>query len=278
MTEVTTTAVRASGAVLQYELVGAGPVLLLIHGGIADSAILKGVAGLLATRRTVVTYDRRGYGDSPLEGPLQEQSVALHADDAHRVLADVTHESGDVLGISSGAFIGIELAMRHPDQVRKVVAFEPPLVELLPDREWFHRDGQETYDTYKRDGAQAALARFTGMVQDGDGAEPAQAPPEEPSPETLAFMARMGSNADFFFEHEFRQFGDWLPDLGALRTAGERIVIGGGDASGAQPARRAADALAERLGTRVAEFPGDHGSGISTRPGEFADRLLAVLD
>jgi hypothetical protein len=54
-------------------------------------------------------------------------------------------------------------------------------------------------------------------------------------------------------------------------------VIGGGEASGTQPARRAADALAERLGVQVAAFPGDHGSGIMEQPDAFAMRLEEVL-
>ena len=223
-----------------------------------------------------MTYDRRGYGDSTLEDPGQEQSVELHADDAHRLLSELTDEPADVLGLSSGAFIGIELASRHPEQVRTLVAFEPPLVELLPDREWFHADGEETYEIYRRDGAGAALAKFSNMVQADSEAEPA-APPSDPDPDMLEFMARMGRNAEFFFRHEYMQFGGWLPDLDALRNAPGRIVIGCGEASGTQPARRAADALAERLGVRVAEFPGDHGSGIMEQPDAYAARLEDVL-
>jgi hypothetical protein len=85
MTEMTnTTAVRVPGATLQYE----GPALLLIHGGVADSSVLSEFAARLTDRHTVVTYDRRGYGDSTLEDPDQEQSVELHADDAHRLLSE----------------------------------------------------------------------------------------------------------------------------------------------------------------------------------------------
>jgi pimeloyl-ACP methyl ester carboxylesterase len=219
MTEVSnTSAVRVPGATLQYEATGTGPLLVLIHGGVADSSMLKEFAGRLADRHAVVTYDRRGYGDSALEDPGEEQSVELHADDAHRLLSELTDEPADVLGLSSGAFIGIELAGRHPEQVRTLVAFEPPLVELLPDREWFHADGRETYEIYRRDGAGAALAKFSNMVQDGSEAEPA-GPPSDPDPQMLEFMARMGRNAEFFFEHEYVQFGGWMPDLDALREA-----------------------------------------------------------
>jgi hypothetical protein len=66
-------------------------------------------------------------------------------------------------------------------------------------------------------------------------------------------------------------------DLDARREAAGRIVIGGGEASGTQPARRTADALAERLGVQVAEFPGDHGSGVMEQPDAYAARLEGVL-
>jgi pimeloyl-ACP methyl ester carboxylesterase len=261
------------GATLRYDVVGAGPVLLLIHGGIADSAMLKGLAGILANRYTIVTYDRRGYGDSPLEDPGQEQSVELHADDAHRLLSTIATEPANLLGLSSGAFIGLELAGRHPEQVRTAVAFEPPIAELLTDREQLRGESQEVYETYRRDGAQAAMARFTAMVQGDSDSAPA-VPPGDPTPEMLELMARLGRNAEFFFAHEFLQFASWLPNIDALRSI--RTAIGGGEASGTQAARRAANALAERLGTDVIEFPGDHG-GLMTQPEAFAARLHSVL-
>ncbi|MGH3929774.1 MAG: hypothetical protein ACRDTF_07335 [Pseudonocardiaceae bacterium] len=50
------------------------------------------------------------------------------------MLSAVTTAPADVFGSSSGGVTGIALATRHPDQVRTLVAHEPPLVELLPDR------------------------------------------------------------------------------------------------------------------------------------------------
>ena len=277
MTELSTAAaLRVSGASLHYELAGTGPVLLLIHGGVADSAMLKAFARALADRYTVVTYDRRGYGESPLENPNQEQSVGMHAHDAHRLLVEIATEPADVLGLSSGAFIGLDLLTRYGEQVRTLVAFEPPLTELLPDRDWFRANGRDLYETYLRDGAESAMAKFTSMV--GGETDPESAgPPSDPTPEMLELMARLGRNAEFFFGHELLQFGAWLPDVAALRKVGGRTVIGGGEASGTQPARRGADALAERLGTEVVEFPGDHGSGIMEQPDAFATVLDRVL-
>ena len=197
-----TTVVRAPGASLACEAVGDGPPLLLVHGAIADSVALKGLAALLAERHTVVTYDRRGYGQSSLEEPAQEQSIELHADDAQRLLAEVAAGPADVLGLSSGASIGLELASRHPERVRTLVAFEPPLTELLPDREWYRADGKALHEAYRRDGVDAAMARFTDMVGGESGAEPA-GPSHDPSP---VLMARMSRNAEFFFARELLPF------------------------------------------------------------------------
>jgi hypothetical protein len=60
------------------------------------------------------------------------------------------------------------------------------------------------------------------------------------------------------------------------RAAATRVVVGVGVASEGQTAYRAAVALAEGLGTKVVEFPGDHG-GFADRPAEFAETLDRVL-
>src|SRR2546430_8045246 len=92
MPATTTNALRVPGATLHYEVRGTGPVLLLICGGVYDAAGYAGLAAQLADRYTVVTYDRRGNSRSPLDGPPEPQQMAVHADDAHRVLAEVTDQ------------------------------------------------------------------------------------------------------------------------------------------------------------------------------------------
>lgn len=67
-----------------------------------------------------------------------------------------------------------------------------------------------------------------------------------------------------------------MPDVDALRNAPTRIVSAAGETSGEQGARRAAIALAERLGVEVTYLPGGHG-GWGSDPQEFADRLHEAL-
>jgi len=82
-----------------------------------------------------VTYDRRGLSRSILDAPAESLTISTHSDDAHRLLAELTNQPALVFGSSIGALVGLDLVARHPEQVRVLVAHEPPTWELLPDAE-----------------------------------------------------------------------------------------------------------------------------------------------
>jgi pimeloyl-ACP methyl ester carboxylesterase len=282
---VKTDTLKVPGATLYYEVRGSGPVLLLICGGVYDAAGYAGLAGQLADRYTVVTYDRRGNSRSPLDGPPEEQIVAEHADDAYRVLeAAAGGEPAYVFGNSSGAQIGLELAIHHPGRVRVLVAHEPPCLELLPEREHWRAVLQDVAKAYATGGADAAGQVF-GAAMRMRGGEPedervpggADAPQGEPDPELLAAMERMGRNVDFFFGYEVPPFGRYVPDTDALRASGVRVVMAAGEESAGEPPHRVAFAVAERLGAQTVLFPGDHG-GFGQRVEAFAARLREVIE
>ncbi|MBO0683704.1 MAG: alpha/beta hydrolase [Candidatus Dormibacteraeota bacterium] len=281
-----TDVLRVPGASLHYEVRGAGPALLLICGGVYDADGYAPLAQHLGQSYTVVTYDRRGNSRSALEGPPGPQSIEVHADDAHRVLS-ATGVGGDepasVFGNSSGAMIGLELAARHPDQVRTLVAHEPPLFELLPNREHWRAAIRNVEETFAREGAgaamqalEAAFAASGDRTADREGRVPGgeEAPQGEPDPETMAMMARLQKNMEFFVGYEVPSFNSYVPDFSALSPA--HIVIAVGEASEGEAPYRAAFALAERLGTQPEVFPGDHG-GFGALPEAFATKLHEVL-
>jgi pimeloyl-ACP methyl ester carboxylesterase len=265
------------GARLHYEVRGSGPVLLMIPGGPMDGAGFAAIAPLLADRYTVVTYDPRGISRSPLDGPPEDVQVEVQADDAHRLLTAMGTAPAYVLGSSGGAITGLALVTQHPEQVHTLVAHEPPLTELLPDSAQHRTWGEELYETYRNDGAGAAMAKFlAGAGMDAPPAPSDAGPQEAPSPEMLAAMARMQGNLALFFGHMFRPITGFRPDVAALRAAATRIVVGGGTTSKGQVAQRAAVALAEVLGTKLVDFPGDHG-GFAGHPDTFAETLHQVL-
>jgi pimeloyl-ACP methyl ester carboxylesterase len=263
-------------ATLYYEVRGSGPVLLLITGGPTDAGMFTDLAGRLADRYTVVSYDQRGHSRSTLDSEPEDMPVALHADDAAAIVAAVGGEPAFVYGNSGGGTIGLELVARHPELVRTLVAHETFLLELLPDAARFRSQFDDIYETYRTEGVFAAMGKFGAIVEEGGpkySEEMQQAPP---TPEAQEMMGRMAGNFDLFIAHELRSNGGYVPDFDALRDASTRILSAAGETSGEQAARRSAVALAERLGIPVRYLPGAHG-GWGSDPQEFAERLHEVL-
>ena len=269
-----TRTVDVPGAQLYCEQRGTGPLLLLI-GSPMDSTGFAGLAGALADRYTVLTYDPRGIGHSSSEDAEQDVTPERQADDVHRLVTTLGGGPASIFGSSGGAVVGLALVTAHPDQVGTLVAHEPPVIELLPDRAQRRAEIQDIYDTYRADGPDQAMQKF--MAHTGLGGGPAGPPPGgpqwQPSPEQIA---RMRATTGHFLAHLLRPTTDFQPDIAALRAASTRIVVGAGATSTGQLANRTAVALATGLGTPVAEFPGDHG-GFLAYPGQFADVLDQVL-
>jgi pimeloyl-ACP methyl ester carboxylesterase len=287
-----TDTLAAAGATLYYEVRGAGPTLLLICGGVYDAAGYAGLAERMAGEYTVVTYDRRGNSRSPLTGPPAPQQIEEHGEDARRILAAVGAGPALVFGNSSGASIGLDLVARHPELVRVLVAHEPPVFDLLDDRDRWAALMTEVEQAYARDGAGAAGAVFGAGLQmrggpsaDESDASGSQEPERIPGgaeasaeldPELAAMMGRMQANMEFFIGYEVPPFGRWSPDVDGLRAAGTRIVPAVGAESAGEPPHRCGLVLADLLGTEAAVFPGDHG-GFGSLVDEFAAQLREVL-
>lgn len=270
----TTHTVDAPGARLYYERRGAGPLLLLI-GSPMDSTSFTALAGALAGRYSVVSYDPRGIGNSSTEDPGQDVTPELQADDVHRLVAALGGGPVDIFGSSGGAVVGLALVTAHPDQVGTLVAHEPPVIELLPDRAERRAEIQDIYDTYRTDGPGEAMQKFMAHTGLGSGpaGPPAGAPQWQPSPEQIA---RMRATTGHFLAHLLRPTTDYRPDIAALRAAPARIVIGVGATSAGQLANRTGVALAAELGSPPVEFPGDHG-GFAALPEPFSQLLDQVL-
>lgn len=264
------------GATLYYELRGSGPVLLCITGGPTDAGMFADLAESLADRYTVVTYDQRGHSRSPLAGEPEDIPVALHAYDAAALLVAVGGGPAYVYGNSGGGTIGLELAARHPELVRTLVAHEAFLLELLPDAARWRSELDGIDETYRTQGVMAAMERFGAIVEEGGPRYREEMQQAPPTPEAQEMVARMAGNFDLFLARELQSNGRYVPDLEALRNGSTRIVSAAGETSGEQAARRSAVALAERLGVPVTYLPGAHG-GWGSDPQQFAERLHEAL-
>jgi pimeloyl-ACP methyl ester carboxylesterase len=258
--EPVTEVLDVPGATLRYQLHGAGPLLVLIPGGAADSTIFAPLLPHLTGTHTVLTFDPRGIGRSTIDEPAQEITIPTQADDVRLLLDKAGGGPARVFASSGGAITALELVTRHPDHVRTLVLHEPPLVELLPDRDALHAALDALAGICRAAGPEAAMREFlraTGQLTRTD---------------LYTLPARMRSDVEFFLEHMIRPIVRYRPDPTAL----PELAVGAGTGTG-QLGHRGAHALAELLGIPATPFPGEH-IGFATHARPAAAVLLSLLD
>jgi len=262
------TTLRVPGASIFYTTQGAGPPLLIIPGGDGDADTCSALVGRLSDRFTIIAYDRRGMSRSTWDASPGTVNVATHADDVRRLLAAAAHEPAYVFGTSLGALIGLELCTTHPHLVRKLLAHEPPLPQVLapPERAAVIADQERIEDVFASDGLDAAmraLVAATGIDVSDREAGVTLPRPDAQRRRNLAYMLTVDTPA----ARNFRL------DLSRLAAP---VVVGGGATSGDGFPVRCARALAQLLGHELVEFPGGH-TGYVTHPTAFATALMRVL-
>jgi pimeloyl-ACP methyl ester carboxylesterase len=262
---------RVDGASLFYRVRGSGPLLLILPGGDGDADTIDALRSQLVDHYTVVAYDRRGISRSTIDAPAARLTVATHGEDAHHLLAALTEEPAFLFGSSIGALIGLDLVARHPGQVRRLVAHEPPAFELLPDaeRERAMHAQEDAEEAFRREGVDAGFRRFVTLAAvDLQDREPdaVLAPP----------TSQRTTNLSFFFTYDSPAVRRYRLDLLALRASRTRIVTAAGRSAPESAAHRAAAALALALGQDLVEFPGGHTAWL-LRPKAVAARLREVL-
>ena len=165
MTAVQTHTLDVPGATVTYDVHGdAGGVPLLLFGSPMDARGFAHLAGRFEDR-TVVTYDPRGTGRSPRTDPSTESTPDDHAADIAAVIEAVGAGPADVFGTSGGAINALALVAARPELVRTLVAHEPPLATVLPDRDAALAAIADVGDTYRASGLGPAMAKFIVLTQ-----------------------------------------------------------------------------------------------------------------
>jgi len=262
---------KVPGAQLSYEVTGSGPLLILIPGAAGTGEVFRPLAHALISQYQVVTYDRRGFSRSSLEGPQDDgHRLSTDADDVRRLIEHLSDRPTTVFGNSSGALVALEVISHFPERVQMVVAHEPPAVALLPDAPawWAFFDG--VYDTYRKEGLPKAMHQFaSGTVGSADHRVIEHAMREHMNEYTL-------SNARYWMEYELRQYPRLGLDLATLAANAELIVLAGGRDSQDQMTYQPNRVLARRLGLEIVDLPGGH-LGFLSSPSEFAQELIDAL-
>ncbi|MFD6882617.1 MULTISPECIES: alpha/beta fold hydrolase [unclassified Rhodococcus (in: high G+C Gram-positive bacteria)] len=287
MTQPDTRTLDVPGASLVYDVRPASgeqrfPTLIL-----AASPMDAGAFGTLASYfpdRTVVTYDPRGTGRGVRTDTTVDSTPRLHADDLVALIDALGTGPVDLFATSGGAVNALELVSGNPELVRTLVAHEPPIAGILPDRDGLVAACADIHDTYLRSGMGPAMAKFITLV--GWKGELSDAYFEAPAPDPSAFGLPTeddGTRDDPLVGQNILSCTGYEPDFDVLSAASTRIVPAAGRESAEEMAGRGGAALAARLGTEVTWFPGNHGGflgdeyGMPGEPEGFAAVLREVL-
>ena len=152
---------RVNGAELEFEVMGTGEPVLLIHGAfIAEAYAPLCAEPAVNSRYRLVRYHRRGYaGSSTVRAPF---SLAEQAADCRALLRHLGIGHAHVVGHSSGGVIALRLALDAPEVVHSLVLLEPALLNvpsgaLLTEA---LRPGLEQYGAGDKAGAADSFLRW----------------------------------------------------------------------------------------------------------------------
>jgi pimeloyl-ACP methyl ester carboxylesterase len=109
-----------NGLEMYYEIHGAGQPLVLLHGAFSAIGTSFGkVLPSLAKTRQVIAFEMQGHGrTADIDRPLSMEQMA---DDTAAALQQLGIENTDFFGYSTGGGVALQVAIRHPEMVRKLV-------------------------------------------------------------------------------------------------------------------------------------------------------------
>jgi pimeloyl-ACP methyl ester carboxylesterase len=201
------------GLRMYYEVHGAGPPLLLIHGGLGQTEMLGDLLPHLAANRQVIVADLQGHGrTADIDRPLR---LELLADDIAALIGHLGLAQVDLMGYSMGGGTALRTAIQHPDLIRKLVVVSFPHT-------------RDAWYPEVRAGMAHMGAAAAAMLE---GSPPHQAYVRV-APSPAGFPALLEKMGDML-----RQGYDWSPEVAALPMP---VMLVFGDADSIPPTQAAA--------------------------------------
>jgi pimeloyl-ACP methyl ester carboxylesterase len=227
--------ISKDGTTIAFEQTGSGPTVILVDGAMGYRAHAGGrpLANELSKHFNVITYDRRGRGES---GDTQPYSVGREIEDIE-ALIDQVGEPVYVYGFSSGSVLGLKAAARLGEKISKLAVFEPP---FGPDddksRQEFGEFAGQMAELLKSNRRGDAVAFFLSDMVPADLLEQMRQSPEWPLMESVA--------PTLAYDNEVMGDGS-VPFEDAKAATMPALVLDGGESP--EFKREAADALARAM-------------------------------
>jgi 3-oxoadipate enol-lactonase len=165
--------VEVPGARLAYDVTGQGPAIVLLHAWIVDRRMWADVIPDLARGHAVVRYDKRGYGETVVTGPMRYSNRR----DVIAVLDAVRATRAVLVGVSGGATVALDTAIEFPQRVAALVLVAPGISgfqsDETPEEEAIGLEMERLEEAHEWDG----LVELELKVWvDGPGGKPGRVP------------------------------------------------------------------------------------------------------
>jgi pimeloyl-ACP methyl ester carboxylesterase len=240
---------------MYYEIHGRedGVPLVLLHGGGSTIEVTFGqVLALFTENRRVIAIEEQGHGrTSDRDAPVRFETSA---DDVAALLGHLGVAQADVFGFSNGASIALQLAIRHPARVRKLV-FASSMT--------------------RRDGAHPQLWEFMEQADFSNMPQPLKDAFLRVNPDERQLRTMHDKDAE-----RMRNFRD-VPD-GQLRSVRAPTLIVLGDHDIVKP-EHAIELTRLIDGARLLILPGGHGDYLgeavmTQRPGPYPELTAGLIE
>lgn len=113
---------EVNGQSIAYDDTGGdGPALIFSHGFLMDRTMFSDQVRALADTYRCVSWDERGFGDTPVDGPFTYWDSS---DDLIALMDHLGIETAVLIGMSQGGYLSLRATLAHPDRVRGLVLID----------------------------------------------------------------------------------------------------------------------------------------------------------
>lgn len=259
--------IMANGISMNYELVGSGKCLTLIHGAGDNLNAWFNQVPAFSQHYRVLTYDVRGHGQTEL--PEGELTTELWVDDLYAILKALNISETFLLGHSMGGAIARQFTLTHPEMVKALVLSNSGGATRLSEEDirQLETRRQAQIETIKKEGMEAVIKdRFSLIFSPGFA---------EKNPETAErYRSVFLQNKPERYLRVMQRMGRFSVSSDLSKITCPTLVIGGEyDFGGSAAAKTTQEAIS---GSQLRVFPTGHAPAIEV-PREYNETVLTFL-